>query len=392
MFALLLGVVACGMKAAPEKVLPAMTWESAPDVMVSKVKDIWFMTMMIAFLMMFIKKYEWGVFVGTMLSAASSFVMFVFMKVIWFGHDYDIGMQTEGAICAITCTIGIGVFMGTIKSWQYLIAGIFFAMSYYIVDYIVVSGDVMKGVVDPGGAIPVHMFAAYWGIGVALTLREKRVCGYEPRFTTHSVNWAWLASAVLWVLWPSFVTVFWTGDAAQEGSNVCIMGGLGSMISGYLAEYIFKKGKLDPLVYAYTLLAGCIGISSSMFIVGPWGGLLIGVISGVVSEASFNFLHGPLTRKLGINDVMGVHNLHGVCSWVSVICGMISCYCKGHEGVWTFLSGLISFGVALFTGAILGVILKFTKFGEIPNADLMNDRADFVFPEEPEEGKPATEL
>lgn len=392
MFGLFLSLVACGMEEAPADVLPPQTWEIAPDVMVSKVKDIWFMTMMIAFLMMFIKKYEWGVFVCTMLSAASSFLMFVFMKTVWFGHHWDICMQTEGAICAITCTIGIGVFMGTIKSWQYIIAGIFFGMSYYLVDYIVVTGEVMKGVVDPGGAIPVHMFAAYWGIGVALTLREKRVCGYEPFFTTHSVNWAWLASAVLWVLWPSFVTVFWTGDAAQEGSNVCIMGGLGSMLSGYLAEFAFKKGKVDPLVYAYALLAGCIGISSAMFIVGPWGGFLIGIISGIVSAIAFNFIHAKLTRLLGINDVMGVHNLHGVCSWVSVICGMIACYCKDFAGVWTLLSAFISFGIALVTGAILGVILKFTKFGEIENGDLMNDRADFVFPAEAEEGKPETEL
>ena len=36
--------------------------------------DIWFMLMLVAFLMIFIKKFEWGVALAVLLSAAASFV------------------------------------------------------------------------------------------------------------------------------------------------------------------------------------------------------------------------------------------------------------------------------------------------------------------------------
>lgn len=341
--------------------------------------NIWFMTIMIAFLMMFVKRYEWGVMIAVLLSVSVSFVMYVFIKNVCVGDDWTKETEIQGILCSITCSIGIGIFVGTIRYYQYIIVGIFFGASYYLIEWLVVSGEVIRGVVDPGGAISVHMFAAYWGLGVAMAIREKRVCGIENVYTTHSVNWLWLATTVLFILWPSFVTVFWTGEAGTAGMGACLMSGLGSMISAFVAESIIKKGKLDPIIYAVALLGGCVGISCALFLVGLWGALLIGIISGIVSVCSFNFLHPALTHFLGINDVMGVHNLHGVCSWVAVFCGMITLYVEGFAGVWTFVGALISFGIALITGLILGLVLRCTRFGEIPSEELMNDHADFVF-------------
>lgn len=379
MFLLLFSVAAstAGPKDIPYEILPPSN--ANDDSLFFKGTNIWFMTIMIAFLMMFIKRFEWGVVVAVLLSVSTSFVMFVFIRNVCEGEEWTASTEVEGILCAITCSIGIGIFVGTIKLYQYIIVGIFFACSYYLVDYLIVSGRVILGVIDPGGAIPVHMFAAYWGLAVACVIREKRVCGVEHKYTTHSVNWVWLATTILWIMWPSFVTAFWTDAEGSRGMANCLMSGLGSMISAFFAESIIKRGRMDPIIYAVALLGGCVGISCALFIVNEWGALLIGLISGIVSVLSFNFLHPALTRLLGINDVMGVHNLHGVCSWVAVFCGLISCYVKDFEGVWTFVGALISFGIAIISGLILGLVLRFTKFGEIPNEELMNDEADFIF-------------
>jgi ammonium transporter Rh len=138
------------------------------------------------------------------------------------------------------------------------------------------------------------------------------------------------------------------------------------------------KGKrIDPVVFAFCMLAGLVGTSSALFIVGIWGGLLIGAISGILSVASFNYLHEPLSKLTGYLDVMGVHNLHGICSWVSMITGTISVHVKGGDGYMTLVAFLATLGIALATGGVSGLILKFTKFGELSDEAFMNDKADF---------------
>jgi ammonium transporter Rh len=379
MFLTLIGLCACNGNTPPEKLLPGTKPED-PTTVYFKTRDVWFMTFMVAFLMMFIKRYEWGTYVATLLAIMSSFLCYVFLRVVVRGLAFDARIHAEGVVCAITCSIAVGVFLGSLKHWQYILAGVIFALSFHLVEILVISGDVLIGVVDPGGAICVHMFAAYWGLGVAMVIRDKRLLAANLDYTTHSIGWVWLATSTLWLFWPSFVTLFYKGELAVEGQVACIMAGLGSFISAFITESIIRRGTINTLVFAYALLGGCIGVSSALFICGPWGGLLIGSISGIVSELSFNFLDLPLGRLLGIKDVTGVHNLHGVCSWVSVICGAISCKVKGFEGGWTFVGGLIGFGVACLTGAICGVILRLTRC-TIPDDELLMDKAYFDFPD-----------
>ncbi|EAX96467.1 Ammonium Transporter Family protein [Trichomonas vaginalis G3] len=384
MFLFLLSLVSCNGPALDTRVVAAANFDT--ESIYPKVVDVWFMTILIAFLMMFIKKFEWGVMLATLLSSATVFIFYAFLKAVAVGHDghreFTERIAAEAVLAAIAYAISIGVFVGTIKYWQYIMVGIVFSCGFYLVDWLIISEKVIKGCVDPGGAIAVHMFACYFGIGVALAVQEKRVVGVEYRFTTHSINWLWLAVTLLFVLWPSFTSIFWKGKEAWEDVITTYMAGLGSIISAYFAELACKKGgKIDPLIYAVALLGGCVGISTSLFIVGPWGGLLVGVISGIVSVCSFNYLHPVLQKKLGIGDVMGVHNLHGVCSWVATFVGLIGAYCKKFPGIWTLVGALISFSVSLIFGLIGGALCRLLKFGEIPNERFMLDRGDFIFPE-----------
>lgn len=308
MFLLFLSLVSCNGPALDTRVVEPANYTL--ESIYPKVVDVWFMTILIAFLMMFIKKYEWGVMLATLLSSATVFICYSFLKAVVFGHnghrEFTERVAAEAILAAIAYAISIGVFVGTIKYWQYILVGVIFSLGFYLVDYLIISEKVVKGCVDPGGAIAVHMFACYFGFGVALAVRERRIVGVEPKFTTHSINWLWLAVTLLYVLWPSFTSIFWSGKAAWEDVITTYMAGLGSIISAFFTELACKKGKkIDALIYAVALLGGCVGISTSLFIVGPWGGLLVGVISGIVSVLSFNYLHPFLQRKLGIADVMG---------------------------------------------------------------------------------------
>ncbi len=165
-----------------------------------------------------------------------------------------------GVICAITVVIAIGVFLGTIKMWQYLLAGVLFAPVFVALEYFLFT---VMDATDPGGSMLVHMCAAYFGLGVALAVREKRAFDEPMYTTTHSVSFVWLASMLLWMLWPSFVTALLPSDQVTWGMITCYMAGLGSIITTYLICQIVQK-KVNPLIYTYAMLAGPVAIGSPL--------------------------------------------------------------------------------------------------------------------------------
>jgi len=337
---------------------------------------VWFMLMMVAFLMMFIRKFEWSVALATLLVAATSFIGYLAIQEFIFGAVWDQALMIRGVICSITVVIAIGVFLGTIKMWQYLLAGLLFAPVYALVEWFI-GNQVLFGslTTDPGGSILVHMCAAYFGLGVALAIREKKAFD-EPMYTsTHSVSFVWLASMILWVFWPAFVTALLPPEQVFWGTMTCYMAGLGSIISAYAVCQAVEK-KVNPLVYTYAMLAGPVAIGSPLLSVSPWGALLIGVMAGIISALCFIYLNPWLCGKLGILDVMGVHNLHGVGGLFGAIVAAIVI------GSFTnVVSAIVVMVGTLIAGFIAGIILKLTR--GVMTDEIMDDSNDFIKNEQP---------
>jgi len=319
----------------------------------NKNMDIWFMLMLVAFLMLFIKKFEWGICLSVCLVTATSFLAYCAIKQFFFGWTWNQDMLIMGVVCAITVVIAVGVFVGTIQMWQYLLVGVLFAPAFVLVEWWMFT--FLKGVIDPGGSMLVHMMAAYWGWGVILALREKRAFDEPMNVTTHSVSFVWLASMLLWILWPSFVTALLPADQVHWGMVTCYMAGLGSIISAYIFCMIYQR-KVNPLIYTYALLAGPVAIGSPLLSVGPWGALLIGLIAGFLASTSFIFIQKRLCKAMGVLDVVGVHNLHGVCGIFGAIAGALL------AAGWVNITSLIGvFAISIVTGLISGFIIKATR-------------------------------
>ncbi|NLK26588.1 MAG: ammonium transporter, partial [Euryarchaeota archaeon] len=302
---------------------------------------------------------------------------FVAIQEFYFDAIWDQALVMRGAICAITLVIAIGVFLGTIKMWQYLLVGALFAPSYALVEWFL-GEFVMNGVgvTDPGGSILVHMVAAYWGLGLAMAVREKRAFDEPMYTTTHSVTFVWLGSMVLWVLWPSFVTALLPADQVTWGLITCYMAGLGSIVSAYLVCQMVQK-KVNPLVYTYALLAGPVAIGSPLLSVNPWGALLVGLVAGIVSALCFIYLQPWLTSKLGVLDVMGVHNLHGMAGWVGALSIVVI------TGTLTnAVAAVVAVIICLVTGFAGGLLIRVTR-GKIADDMLFTDDSDFIKSEAP---------
>ena len=342
--------------------------------------DIWFMLMLVAFLMIFIRKFEWVTCLAVLLCAASSMVTYLFLS------QHVKGMSTEalfgtqdmmiaGVVCAITAVIAIGVFLGTVRTWQYLLAGVLFSPAFMVLEFLLLKwlpGVARGEVTDPGGGILVHLYAAYWGCGVALAIREKRAFD-EPMLTSkQSITNAWLAAMLLFILWPSFVTSLLPMEQNTLAANNCYFSGFGSIISAYFTcVAVSKKRKINPLVYAYAMLAGPVASSSTLLLATPWISLLIGAFAGVLSALSFTYLNLWLCKKLKVLDVMGVHNLHGVCGWISLLTGAL--LAGSAVNIW---AGVVTAVWGVAAGLVTGVVILSTR-GNMPREELFSDEAVF---------------
>lgn len=340
-----------------------------------KNQGIWFMLMLLAFLMLFIRKYEWGVCLATVLSASSAFLVYMgiqeFALIRNPAEVWSQDVMIAGVTCAITLVLAIGVFVGTIPPWLYLLAGALFAPTYIFMEYLLFKGiPMMAGgpVTDPGGGILVHLFAAYWGLGVALGIRETRVFD-EPMYTgKHSISFAWMASMLLVMLWPSFVTALASLEETTMVMANCYMSGFGSMISAFIVCRIIAP-KINPLVYIYAMLAGPVASSSSLLLAGPWQSLLLGLIAGSLSALAFVYLGPWLNKRLGVVDIMGVHQLHGIGGWISLMAGAIfaASFVNIGAGVLTMVWGLAA-------GQVTGLVLKALRG---PMEVILDDDAEF---------------
>jgi len=349
---------------------------------------IWFMLMLVAFLMIFIKKFEWGVALAVLLSAAGSFIVYLAIQdFVLDNYVWNQDVMLMGVICAITVVIAIGCFLGTVKMWQYLLVGILFAPVFCLVE-LFMAGKIVDSItaMDPGGSILVHMCAAYFGVGVALGIRERRAFKEPMYTTTHSVSFVWLASMLLWVLWPSFVTALLPMDQVFWGMMTCYLAGIGSILSAWIVCTVVQK-KVNPLIYTYAMLAGPVAIGAPLLLVGPWAALIVGIAAGALSALSFIFLHPRLCKAMKTLDVMGVHNLHGVGGWVGVFVSIIAMAYLGFESshlVNNIVCAVFVVAVTLIAGIVIGFVLKLTR-GNFADEDMFSDDLDFIKSEKPAE-------
>jgi ammonium transporter Rh len=134
--------------------------------------------------------------------------------------------------------------------------------------------------------------------------------------------------------------------------------------------------KVNPLTYTYAMLAGPVAIGSPLLSLGPWGALFLGIIAGAISALCFIYLQPWLSKKMGVVDMMGVHNLHGVAGWL----GALS-VCVITLSVDNLVFAVIVCALALGTGAITGLVVRFTR-GKMDV--LVDDDTDFIKNEAPQ--------
>lgn len=317
-------------------------------------QDVAFMLMLVAFLMMFIRRYEWGVALATLLVLVTSWPLYVLVHTELLGNALDIEAVILGLFASITLVIAIGVFLGHISTPLYVLVGVLFVPAYMLNEWFLFTA--LDGVLDSGGSILVHMFAAYWGWGVILTLRNQAVRDEPMQTSVHSVSFVWLASMLLFVLWPSFVTALLPPEEIIPAMINTYLALMASTLVTYVLLVVLKR-TIDPLVFTYAILAGGVAIGATVDLATPWQAWIIGFVGGAASTLSFVYLNDRLGKATGVLDSMGVHNLHGI---PGIIGGLAPLLVVGAGGVQILAVGG-TLVLALVTGAVTGLILRLFK-------------------------------
>ena len=188
---------------------------------------------------------------------------------------------------------------------------------------------------------------------------------------------------MLWVGWYGF-----NGGSALGANGAAAMAITVTQISAstaaltWMAIEWFKHGKPSVLGIATGAIAGLAAITPAAGVVGPFGGLMIGLASGILCFLAST----TLKAKLGYDDSLDVFGVHGVGGFVgTILAGVFGAAVLGGNqeglqigsqiGVQLFAAlitaawaGLASFGLLKLTDALVG--LRVTQEDESTGLDL----------------------
>eukprot|EP00045_Choanoeca_perplexa_P008934 m.84290 g.84290 ORF g.84290 m.84290 type:complete len:482 (-) comp14682_c0_seq4:146-1591(-) len=298
------------------------------------------------FLMTFLYRYGFSAVGYNMLLSAVALQWSLFTTAFWHrvfekkaASDHinlDVTDLITSDFAAAAVLISFGAVLGKASPSQLLIMVIFELIFFSLSESI---GVLEFEAVDMGGSIFVHMFGAYFGLGVSKFLGNvspKRVPYRDHIFNTSTRTsdlFAMIGTLFLFLFWPSFNGALATGAAQHRVVINTVISLAFSAVSAFAFSQLLRpERKFNMVDIQNATLAGGVAVGSSAdLIIEPWGAALIGFIAGLVSVAGYVYLSDILDRRLGMHDTAGVHNLHGMPGLMGGIGGAISAALAGTE-------------------------------------------------------------
>nr|WP_230408195.1 ammonium transporter [Undibacterium baiyunense] len=267
----------------------------------------------------------------------------------------------QATFAAITCALIIGAFAERAKFKAVLaFVVIWFTFSYLPVAHMVwfwTGPDAIKdvttlatetakagflfqmGALDFAGGTVVHINAAVAGL-VGAFMIGKRVGYGKEAMAPHSLTMTMIGASLLWVGWFGF-----NAGSAYEANDIAALAFVNTLLATAAAtvSWVFgewmSKGKPSMLGAASGAVAGLVAITPACGFVGPMGGLLIGLASGIVCLWGVN----GLKRMLGADDSLDVFGVHGVGGILgALLTGVFASPSLGGQGIFDYVANKMS--------------------------------------------------
>ncbi|XP_041060614.1 ammonium transporter Rh type C-like isoform X2 [Carcharodon carcharias] len=342
-------------------------------------------------LMGFLKKYGYGGIAFNFMIAVFS-VQWALLVQGWFYHFHHgrihIGVYnllTAETACA-TVMISFGAVLGKTSPVQILILSLLEVPIFTATEWIIM--ELLK-IKDVGGSITIHLFACYFGLSVTTVLyRPGLKDGHKDEGADYnSDKLAMLGTLLLWVFWPSFNSVFASSGHGQHRAVIHTYIGLSSctLTTFAISSLLDKRGKINIAHIQNAALAGGVAVGSAAdMMVTPAGAFALGCIASVLCTVGFKYLTPFLAKKLKIQDVCGINNLHGIPGFVGAIAGILKA--GGGRSAWDqaqYQAAAIGvcLGIAVLGGTVTGFILKLPFLAQPKDEFCFNDDLYFEVPE-----------
>lgn len=255
-------------------------------------------------------------------------------------------------------------------------------------------------VFDIGGSMVIHTFGAFFGLAVAFFYQPK--AAIEDVHGIGKSNYlsdlvSMLGTMFLFCFWPSFNGALADGAAMHRAIINTYLAITSSVIGSIIVARLSHGGQLNMEIILNASLAGGVAVGSAAdIIVMPFGAMLAGFVTGIVSSFGFAYLSAYLRKKISLHDTCGVLNLHGMPGVIGgIVSAIVASRLEGNFGsqysAWQKegrtpstqagyqLAGLaLSLGLAIFSGLVTGYITSREWFEPPPAEFIFDDRYHFT--------------
>lgn len=358
------------------------------------------------FLMTFLRRYGYGAIGYTLLISSLAAQWSILNQLFWveiaehdsaFDQYRDIGVfhLLNGLFCAAAVMISYGAILGKVTPLQMLVLGIWEPMFYWLNVYI---NDLELKAHDIGGGMYIHTFGAYFGLAVCFFLTSKDTRGHPDNTSCYSSDlFSFAGTLFLFIMWPSFnAAIAIPGSRQLQAIVNTFLSLTGAVISSFVVSRLVSEHKFNPVHIQNSTLAGGVvmGVAADLDLT-PAGAIGSGFIAGVVSVLGYRYLSPILNNKFHIQDVCGVHNLHGMPGFMSGLVGIFvtlglaledspeeRTFRRGNnQAAFQVAALFISLGIAIFGGIFTGAMMWATKYiHKIFHEDFFNDRTFWELP------------
>lgn len=250
-------------------------------------------------LMTFIKTYSLSALSYTFFINAIVFQLYLLLAPLWsnvfngFPNDKNIYVSqfliTSGAYCVGSVLIAFGGIIGRVGPTQILVASMLQAVAYAFNEQF--NLNIIKSY-DAGGTTTIHIFGAFFGLGMSFILGKKIKPHTKPEASYNSYILSMAGTLFLWIYWPAFNF----GVAANNNFEQTLIAFntllslTGSCISTFaLTSLLSRKFSMEDILNA--TLAGGVAVSASCGVsYYPSVALVIGLLAGTASTLGFHFV------------------------------------------------------------------------------------------------------
>ncbi|MCZ6590610.1 MAG: ammonium transporter [Alphaproteobacteria bacterium] len=209
-----------------------------------------------------------------------------------------------------------------------------------------------KGVIDFAGGIVVHITAGVSALVLAIMLGRRR--GFPSELQApHNPGMTMIGAAMLWVGWFGFnagSALAADGSAGMAMTVTHISAATGAIAWSVMELIRYRKASLIGAVTG--MVAGLATITPASGVVGPVGGLALGLAGGVVCFT----ITQMIKQKFKIDDSLDVFAVHGVGGALgTMLAAIFASTALGGNGLTEGVTIVGQLGVQAY-GVIVGVV------------------------------------